>query len=399
MAVLLKKILPTIILVFLGVWVVRYGYLWEKVDNREYAYNVSEMQNLASFDQAWVDYGLKAWYEGRPSEAGDYYQNAIVANVLNVDAWLHLAQKESSDGNRKKALDILRFIDNLTRRSVKWKWQILLMAFELNDREIFIRNINQAAGYPQLERDTFGLLDRYVKGKSDVARQWLTVDNLPRYLKWLMRYARVADTRLVWEVLNDTQKKAENLHEHYAAFLLSHQEVQSAVDIWRKTGGPEMINSGFEQPFSTSNPFDWRPTITPFWEIKRDLTNAREGNASLLVTFLGKENIHFAHVRKILPVKPGVDYELRFWWRSRSLTTDQLPYMTIRGLHCDSVVYKSDMIPGDCNWRQEKIRFTAPDDCHAVVLLLYRQPSNRFDSHISGQLWLDDFQIEPSETF
>ena len=53
---------------------------------------------------------------------------------------------------------------------------------------------------------------------------------------------------------------------------------------------------------------------------------------------------------------------------------------------------------GTHGWQKQEIEFTAPKDCHAVVVRLHRRPSHRFDSKIAGRLWLDDFRLEKDQS-
>ena len=55
------------------------------------------------------------------------------------------------------------------------------------------------------------------------------------------------------------------------------------------------------------------------------------------------------------------------------------------------------MITGTNDWQTEVIEFTPPEGCEAVVVRLRRLPSKRFDSMISGTVWLDDFKLEKVE--
>ena len=52
------------------------------------------------------------------------------------------------------------------------------------------------------------------------------------------------------------------------------------------------------------------------------------------------------------------------------------------------------MINGTHDWGTEMIEFSPPEGCEAVVVRLRRKPSRRFDSKISGTVWLDDFRLE-----
>jgi len=395
MAVVLKKTVLTAVLIAMTTWIAGYGINWRTVDNRNYNYSPSEIEDLSCFDNAWVAYGIKAWYENQLDSAIDYFQKALSINVLNVDAWIKLAQLKAEEKEIYQADAILKFTDQLTRNVVKWKWPVLILARDLNEDEIFLRNLNDVIQYPQLRTDALNLLDLHVNGETSAALQMLKTSNLPDYLVWLMKWRRAQDSLTVWAALSENQKKTDGLYERYANFLVSQKQIIPAVVIWEHaTGGKGMSNPGFENPLTRNNVFEWSAQSYEFWDIQRDEFESKEGNIALRIDFSGKENIHFAHVRQIVPVEPGADYRLTFKWRSRNLTTDQRPFLEIQGFQCANTAWTSEMIPADSDWAEQTLIFAVPETCHAISVTLRRKTSGRFDSKINGKLWLDDFNLE-----
>ena len=51
------------------------------------------------------------------------------------------------------------------------------------------------------------------------------------------------------------------------------------------------------------------------------------------------------------------------------------------------------MMLGFSSWQLDRIDFTVPDDCSAVLVRLRRVPSKRFDNQLAGKVWLDDFEL------
>ena len=120
---------------------------------------------------------------------------------------------------------------------------------------------------------------------------------------------------------------------------------------------------------------------------------AGEGSHSLSVTFDGKKNVSFAHLTQIIPVEPGVSYRLTALWKGDGITTDQGPYLEIYGQDVKGLHAKGPMLLGTRGWEKVGIEFTAPDDCHGVVVRLRRVPSRKLDNRIEGTVWLDDFDL------
>ena len=104
-----------------------------------------------------------------------------------------------------------------------------------------------------------------------------------------------------------------------------------------------------------------------------------------------------SHLAQIVPVDPLAAYRLIYGWRSTGITTDRGPYIEICGYDGSPFCLAGPMMLGPHGWQREDIPFAVPEDCHAVRVRLRRLPSRRFDSKISGTLWLDDFGLEKKE--
>jgi hypothetical protein len=322
-------------------------------------------------------------------------------DVLFVDAWLKLAQSEMILGNPHKAKTILQFLDKLTRNIFRWKWEQILMASELEMDDLLFGNINFTVKHGKKVQDAFQLLDGYVDGNVIRAIQVLDTNNLTAYLEWLMRWSRTDDAKVVWQKIMASGIQNKDIQLKYINFLVSQKEVKEAADIRRQSVGhaDSITNPGFENEI-TGQGFDWRYTANQKgkWTIRRTLSGAFSGEHCLIIRFEGKENISFGHLYQIVPIEPMTPYRLTYHWRSRDLTTDQGPFVDIYGYDCKGYFANGSMMLGTHGWQKQDIEFTAPEDCHAVVIRLHRRPSHRFDSKISGRLWLDDFKLEKNQS-
>ena len=158
-----------------------------------------------------------------------------------------------------------------------------------------------------------------------------------------------------------------------------------------------MTNPGFEADF-TGGPFDWRFSRQgPGWKAERVAGVAGEGAHSLSVTFDGKKNVSFSHLTQIIPVEPGVSYRLTALWKGDGISTDQGPYLEIYGYDAKGLHVKGPMLLGTKDWEKMGIEFTAPDDCHGVVVRLRRVPSRKLDNRVEGTVWLDAFELAHGE--
>lgn len=393
---ILSKSSITIALIALGAWLVNYASLERKVHYKIYEFTEEEAQRLAKFPQSQYDFGRQAWMGLDAASAADYFHQAISQDVLHIDSWIGLAEAEAALGNSNKALAILAHADSRLENVYRWKWPLLLLAHDLGADDIFFRNINYLIAHNENVQDAYQLMDDRLRGDVVAAVSMLHRDNLSSYLKWLMRWKRVDDTYQVWEKVVDFGEPDQDFVRHYVHFLIRHKRIQKAELVWQPysdTNG--MTNAGFETEI-TQKGFDWRyyKVRNDLWKIERVKSPIYKGSYALRIFFAGLENISFQHLNQIIPVEPQNSYRLSFTWQSREITTDQGPFVEIYGYACDGLYHKGSMINGTNDWQKEKIEFVPPEGCEAVVVRLRRSPSKRFDSKISGTMWLDDFRLE-----
>jgi len=130
--------------------------------------------------------------------------------------------------------------------------------------------------------------------------------------------------------------------------------------------------------------FDWRFSSSEHAEARRDTTTAKEGLASFLVTFDGKENPDYAQVSHWLPVSKGRHYDVTFWMKTEAISTNEGMFVDVDG-------QASEKQLGTNYWQQFTIPFTATSDL--VSVRLRRVPSKKFDNLLKGKVWLDAFAL------
>ena len=113
----------------------------------------------------------------------------------------------------------------------------------------------------------------------------------------------------------------------------------------------------------------------------------------MINSFLGNKNMACVFLQQVVPVTPGRQYQLTYWWKSKGITTDQGPFVDIYSYDTKGLELKGSKAMGSRDWAQAALDFTAPANCHAVVVQLRRNESLRFDSQIRGVLWVDDFAL------
>jgi tetratricopeptide (TPR) repeat protein len=391
------KSLITLVLMVLSSWLMIHNWQHRAIFHKDYVFQAEEQHKFRHFPKALYDIGLKFWFDNDTAAAAPFFREAAIQDVLFVDAWLKLAQAETVLGNSDKAQTILQYLGKLTRNIIRWKWEQTLLANELGMEDLLFSNINFTVKHGIKVQDAFQLFDGYLNKNVMRAIQVLDTANLIFYLEWMMRWDRVDDAKILWQKIMASGTQDEDIRLKYIHFLVSQKQVEQAADIRRQNVDDidSMTNAGFENEI-TGRGFDWRYTANQKgkWTIRRTLSGAFSGAHCLKIRFEGKENISFSHLYQIVPIDSLTPYRLTYHWRSRDLTTDQGPFVDIYGYDCKGFYAKGPMMLDTHGWQKQDIEFTAPGNCHAVVVRLHRRPSRRFDSKIAGRLWLDDFRLE-----
>jgi tetratricopeptide (TPR) repeat protein len=386
----------TAILIALSCWLLNQNWQMRLIRYENYSFTAEEAKKLKNYPHAQYAYGMKTWSRTDVQKASNFFQQAVSEDPFYMDAWLRLAESEAALGRTEKSKKILIFTDDLASDVFRWQWPQMLLARDLKMNDIFLKNANYLLGQRKLTQDTLHLLDHHYDSDTAALLDVLKSDNLVPYLKWLVRWGRIDETKKVWQRIVEESKPDTKVVLQYTHFLVEQKQVRAAQEVWKQhndvTG---MTNAGFEMAI-TQRGFDWRyrEDKKENWEISRINSEISDESHVLRIWFAGEENIAFLHLYQIVPVNPLQPYRLSYRWKSKWITTDQGPFVEIYGYDQEGFRHKGPMITGTNLWHTESLEFTPPEDCNAVVVRVRRMKSRRFDSKIAGTLWLDDFKLE-----
>ena len=394
MAIMIKKTLLAVFLAILGGWLLIYSWQARRVTMRSFDITLEAANRLDAFPVAQYEIGYQFWFQNQSAAALNLFRRAVTLDFCYLDAWLKLSEIEAALGNRRKAKAILEFTNQIAPNVYRWKWRQTLLAHSIGLEHVFIGNINDLIPFPKNRQNALFLLDQ--KYGEDTAKilKILASDNYIPYLEWLMGGRRVDDVQEVWRKLDDHDKEKPVLLSRYVNFLLHNERVADAIGVWRQAGHSGITNPKFEEEMVNQG-FGWRyhNPGTEEWVIKRKYLLQSEREHVLQIAFFGQQNLSFGHFFQILPAYPGKKYRLTLDLKSRQLTTDQRPFFEIYGYECEGIYVRGPMLPESADWHEAAIEFDVPEACEAVVVRLRRLPSKRFDSKISGMLWMDNFII------
>ena len=393
---MVKNSLIVIILVSLSGWLFIHGCKEYQIKTAEDPAGLLQEDELSRFPRVPYKLGRRAYYNNADETAEVYLIKAISGDIFFISAWLRLAEIKETTGNVKKAREILKFTSRYTRKVIRWKWRQTLLARELGMNNLFFFNANVLLTRPGKRPDTFQLLDTHFNRRSRPILNVLAPEHMTDYLSWLIGWNRVDDTRTVWQEITKSGPPDLDLANRYIHFLVGRNEIEPAATIWRKlTGIKGLTNPGFEK-VSTQTGFDWRYSAARpgKWRIRRVGLPVHSGNFALEITFEGRENLSFSNLWQIVPMTSQSPFKLTYAWKTQDVTTDQGPFIEIYGYNCKGLYKRGQMMLQTNNWQEGAIDFTPPEGCPAAVIRLRRLPSKRFDSLISGTVWLDDFRLE-----
>ncbi len=392
----LLRILMTVVLLSLGVWSLHYNWLQRAVRYENYNYTTEEAQRLNKYPKAQYAYGMQALLKQSPGTAALFFRQAVSQNVFFLDGWLRLAESEAALERLEKAKNILTFTTGLTEKVFRWKWPQMLLALELGMTENLYNNTNYLLSQGVLEQDALHLIHYHFNGEAANVIAVLKPEHLPDYLNWLIQWSMIEESLVVWQKITGSEKVDMEIALKYAHFLLLNKRVRESKEIWNQyTGVSGLTNPGFESDI-TRQGFDWYigDSAGHNWDFKRVNKDSIEGDFALKISFNGKENIHFHHIHQVVSVIPQEKYRLTYAWKSQRITSDQGPFFEIASYDRPGLYLVGPMITGTKGWHSASIEFAIPEGCQAVLIRLCRLPSQRFDSKIRGDLWLDDFRIE-----
>ena len=174
----------------------------------------------------------------------------------------------------------------------------------------------------------------------------------------------------------------------YIDYLVSLGKPHDAWQIFSFPKPPVPFYNGSFETESLGSGFDWRVSSNDDAEARRDTTVAKEGLASLMVSFSGRQNIDYAGVTHDLVVEKGKRYNLTFWMKTEGISTNEGMFVEVLG--CQDC-QPSEKQLGTTYWQQFPIPFTAAADL--VTVRLRRVPTNKFDNLLKGKVWVDAFDL------
>ena len=310
------------------------------------------------------------------------YRKALAAQTLHLPAWIGLAQLEADQGNRSQATGMSNYIDQVAPATSRWRWDRAILADSLEQEELLRRNLSWTVANDRAKRREALYLAIIHWPEPEQLLEKLGPENGPSLLAHFIEKKDPIGSGVIWEQLLETQPIDGPLALRYVNFLIAGKEVAEAAAIWSrefKKDAGLLNNPDFSQPFIRS-PFDWSMARAKGME----WTSQPQGGR-LDVDFSGTENLVF-RLQQLVPVMPGSTYLFSGEMLTRQLSTNERPHWRVMGSGCRGLDVRTEMAGENQSWTPFQLTFTAPSDCQAVWLGLYRNKSHFFDNKLSGSL-------------
>lgn len=391
------KLVTSALCIGIGVVLIGYAVITNRIAAEDFAF-LQQHRGSRLFPTALYLQGGYAFYGLLdPALAADYYARALVRNPVYIPAWLGLARAELAQADVNGARRLFEILQPLLARVSTWKWQELLLAYDLRDSERFAGHLNFILSrLPYRIPEAVYLAQKYY-GDAGAAAAHIAAENRARYLDALLRMHRTEAVVAFWEQIRQQAPPIdEKTRLRLCHYLLANRQPAAAEAIWRDwlQGAPTGIHDGGFEQEPLNQAFGWSFRHHPQVVVERTATTARQGGKSLHLHFRGSDNVDFQHVSQIFPVQPGGSYTLRFVRKSSNLTTDQGVFLEVVGYQCEGLSVRSGPVTGSSPWLEEELSFSVPDGCRAAHVSVRRRQSLMFDNKIAGDYWLDAVRLE-----
>ncbi len=323
-------------------------------------------------------------------------QQALIINPYYVPAWLSLAELKNDIGAKEQAIEVLHYVDVLTRGLKRWRWDKALVAYQLGKMDMLPGELSYIIGeIPGKARaDALQLAFTLWQEPEDLIEN-IGRENIMHLFNYCVRKNLPQKALSFWQMIPSRgvdwqEKEALALID----MLLRTGNVAKAGNIWRSHFNSKNIvyNGNFSEKF-LRRAFGWRAGKNKGFAQRFEHIPGDDSVRNLHYRFKGWDNLNFSHLSQIVPLEPRKEYQLTAELKSERLTTDQRPFLEVYGYKCKMAYARSEMIEPDQDWAEYKVNFGVPGECSAVVVRLRRKESRHIDNKLAGKMWLREFRI------
>lgn len=244
--------------------------------------------------------------------------------------------------------------------------------------------------------DADALLRDVVPARTDSLMSFLT----------LLKTKRETDGAIkTWDRLTQLHEKFDDRYLYdYVHYLVTVHRPDAAMSAWERSADvlglsayiPSDDNLVVNGDFSLdilNGGFDWTYTNRTGVRPLLDPSDFRQGHRSLSLTFEGP-GIDDAGIQQLIPVRGATTYDFSAYYKSADFEGAGGPEIVLRDAYTGIPLYASDPLNDADFWKEVHSKVTVPASTTLVVLAIERFPAG---SPIRGKLWLDDFELSPTD--
>lgn len=332
-----------------------------------------------------------------------HFQMAAAMNPYSARNWLGVAQSQLILGNSTaalKAVDRALEVDPQTP-SVAWESGNLLVTLGHTRRAMQEFRFTMAHD-PTMVVQGLQLIRR-MESPADAAKIALPPDPAIyiTFINMLLQSKDVEGAQQVWPELIALHKPFDpKLTFYYFYGLISAGNLDAATQAWtdlekaspeiaRLRHGDNLIhNASFEYPVLNGG-FDWLlpGTSHPDPLLQNDVSNAHDGNRSLMVSFDDSRPAAVG-LRQILVLDPNSHFRFTGYIKGDLQTANGLRFVILDTSSHKYVLETDEVIDGN-RWVQLTGDFRTGPEKHLYYLLIERTGTTL----IRGNAWIDDLQL------
>ena len=413
---LLALLLATALGVVIVAWVLK-TYLATRLDQRVTLYNLRLAAVLDPSNESY-QLALGRFYQYNPadmnpSEAMAHVKRAVELDPYDPQAWLDLGAALEFQGDTAQAEACLRRADFLAPNLPPIQWAIAnFFLLHGNVDESFKHFKVVLQGSKQFDHVVFQTAWKASGDARKILDELIPPDPNAEfaYLDYLRSQSNYEAARDVWKRLVESPQAfgASRAAGYIDGLVEAHRPAEAYQD-WNDlrskgllpatyipSGGNLIVNADFEEPILNFG-FDWRIFSIDGAYATQDQTTFRSPTHSLLIQFLGTQNLNYQHVIQSVRVDPNRSYRFQGFMRTQGITTDSGVRLEVRDEYNPRLLDQlSEELTGDNpGWTRLALDFKTPAGTQLITVGIARVPSRKFDNQIAGKAWVDDLNLAP----
>lgn len=217
-------------------------------------------------------------------------------------------------------------------------------------------------------------------------------------LAWGISRGDIKRTEELIEIKDDNQRVA------FVEFLARKRQFRGAYSIWsnvKDIRAPGLFNGGFEDPlvFDGLELGRWVVSTAPAkYKLAIDISEKFSGTRSLQINFDGDWNPGTPLLSQTVLVDPSKTYQISFRLKTKDLVTGGPPLLTVNDATTNQLLGKSESFPSAPSWLTLNFTFTTLATTEAAVIRLQRNNCDPSPCPIFGVLWLDEIEIQSTDS-